>query len=245
MNIAIIDDIETETQIFKDAVKEYSALNRLGITINSFTSAEDFLADYKPLKYTFIVMDIYMDGMTGLEAAGKVKEQDKDAIRVFLSSSNDDFPAAFRLHAFDFLQKPTKKERIFELLNDILCHTTEVCENLEFICEKETIRLPYNRIAAVCANGHYSDITDDTAKIWNSHSSYSAILALLSEDKRFLEINRGIIVNMDTITSFEAGICILRNGIRLPMNVKRRRAIEQTWQNYILTVLRNETIRRK
>ena len=162
-----------------------------------------------------------------------------------MSSSSDDYPAAFRLHAYDFLQKPTEKKRIFELLDDIMARKTAICGSLEFICEKETVRLTYNRIAAVCANGHYSDISDETAKLWSSHSSYSTLLELLSADKRFLESNRGIIVNMDMMTSFDAGACILRNGIRLPMNVKRRKAIEQTWQNYILTVLRNETVRRK
>jgi DNA-binding LytR/AlgR family response regulator len=245
MNIAVVDDIPEETLRFREVVKEYSELNRTEAEISCFGSAEEFLADYAPLKYTLIIMDIYMGGMTGLEAVQKIREQDKDALIVFLSSSSDHYPEAFRLHVYDFLQKPTEKKRIFELLDDIMTQETETGENLEFICEKETVRLPYSRVAALCASGHYSDITDDKAEVWNSHNSYSSLYGLLSADRRFLEINRGITVNMDMITEFSDGICCLRNGTKFSMNVKRRKSLEQTWQNYILTVMRNETVRRK
>ena len=245
MNIAIIDDMESETAGFRDAVKEYSAINRLDIDIRCFGSAEEFLADYAPLKYTVIILDIYMKEMTGLEAAKLIKEQDKDALIVFLSSSSDHFPDALRLHAYDFINKPTDKERVFGLLDDIFRQKTEICSNLIFTSSKETLRMPYSVIAAVCANGHYCDVTDGDGALYNAHISYSSAAASLAEDSRFLEINRGVIVNMDMITEFDKEGCRLSNGMNFSLNVRRRRELVQTWQNYTFAVLRNETIRRK
>ncbi len=149
MNIAIIDDMESEIAEFRDAVKEYSAINRLDIEITYFGSAEEFLADYTPLKYTVIIIDIFMKDMTGLEAARQIKEQDKDALIVFLSSSSDHFPDALRLHAYDFINKPTDRERVFGLLDDIFRQKTEICRNLIFTSGRETLRMPYSVIAAV------------------------------------------------------------------------------------------------
>ena len=245
MNIAIVDDVAEETRKFRDAVREYSALNRTVIDIVCFSSAEDFLADYAPLRYSMIVLDIYMDGMSGIEAAKKIKEQDRDALIVFLSSSSDHFPDALRLHAYDFLNKPTDKRRIFELLDDILMQKTEVCGSLGFTCGKETIRIPYNCIASISASGHYTEITDESTEVYKTRTSYTSIMELLSGDKRFLEINRGIVVNMDMITSFDDGICCMKSGKTFPTNVKNRKILEQTWQNYMFAVMRNETIRRK
>lgn len=245
MNIAIIDDMESETADFREAVKEYSALNRLDIEIRCFGSAEEFLADYTPLKYTLIIMDIYMKEMTGIEAARLIKEQDKDALIVFLSTSSDHFPDALRLHAYDFINKPTDKERVFGLLDDIFRQKTEICSSLIFTSGKETLSMPYNTIAAVCANGHYCDVTDGDGAVYSARISYSSAAVSLSEDSRFLEINRGVIVNMDMITEFDKEGCRLSNGMSFSLNIRRRRELVQTWQNYTFAVLRNETIRRK
>lgn len=246
MNIAIVDDVPAETTEFINAVKEYSGLNRFEAEVTCFGSAEEFLAHFAPLKYTLIVMDIYMTGQTGLEAVGKIKELDKNALIVFMSSSDEHYPDALRLHAFDFLHKPPSKERIFELLDDITEKTTAVCSNLEFVCDKETIRLPYNRIAAIIASGHYSEITDDDKTVYKTRMPYSTVCEILSADSRFLEINRGTTVNLDMITKIDdKNVCHLKNGTDLPVNVKKCRNIINTWQNYMFAVLRNETIRRK
>lgn len=46
-----------------------------------------------------------MDGMTGLDAVRKIRETDRDALIVFVSSSGDHFPDALMLHAYDYLRK--------------------------------------------------------------------------------------------------------------------------------------------
>ena len=246
MNIAIVDDIEMEIKAFIHFAKEYGSLNRIEIEVTSFCCAEDFLADYAPLKYTFIVLDIFMNGMTGLEAAAKIRERERNALIVFLSSSEEHYPEALRLHAFDFLNKPTTKERIFRLLDDITSRVTEPSSNLKFACGKETIRLPYSRIASVTSSGHYSEITDEDKTVYKTRKTYTEICTVLFEDKRFLEINRGTSVNLDMIVNIDnEGICLMKNGISFPINVKNSKSIRQIWQNYMFDVLRNETVRRK
>ena len=246
MNIAIVDDVQMETKAFIHSAKEYGALNRIEIDVTCFGSAEEFLADYSPLKYTLIIMDIYMDGISGLEAAEKVKERDRDALIVFLSSSEEHYPDALKLHAYDFLNKPTTKDRIFRMFDDITSKITEPCSNLKFTCGKETIRLPYTSIASVTSSGHYSEITDEDKNVYKTRISYTEVCKELSEDKRFLEINRGTAVNLDMIVNIDnGGICCLKNGISLPVNVKNCKTIRQMWQNYMFDVLRKETVRRK
>ena len=246
MNIAIVDDVPAETADLINAINEYSALNRLETEVSCFGSAEEFLADFSPLKYTFIVMDIYMNGQTGLEAVRKIRERDKNALIIFMSSSDEHYADALRLHAFDFLKKPPAKERIFELMDDVTEKTTDVCPSLEFVCSKETIRLPYDHIASISANGHYSEITAEDKSIYKTRMPYSAVYEILSADNRFLEINRGTTVNLDMITKIDdKGICHLTNGTDLPVNVKKCKTIINTWQNYMFAVLRNETRRRK
>ncbi len=46
----------------------------------SFISAEPLLDDYRPLQFTLIFMDIYMNGITGVEAVKKIREIDNETL---------------------------------------------------------------------------------------------------------------------------------------------------------------------
>ena len=69
MNIAIVDDEQAEIDSFLSVIKEYSLIAEAEITVSTFHSAEEFIEDYRPLAYTAVFMDIFMSGMTGVEAA--------------------------------------------------------------------------------------------------------------------------------------------------------------------------------
>ena len=52
----------------------------------------------------------------------------------------------------------------------------------------------------------------------------------------------GVLVNMDHVTGFSDNTCMLGGEIRLPVNIKNTKKIEQTWQNYIFAQKRNAAI---
>ncbi len=53
-----------------------------------------------------IFMDIYMEGMTGMESHRKHScAMDSDTLIVFLTASEEHMPDAFRFHAYDYISK--------------------------------------------------------------------------------------------------------------------------------------------
>ncbi|MBQ9567673.1 MAG: response regulator transcription factor [Lachnospiraceae bacterium] len=86
MNIAIVDDEQTEIDSFLSVIKEYSLMAGVEITVSAFHSAEEFIKGYRPLAYTAVFMDIFMSGMTGVDAARRILEADRHAIIIFLTS---------------------------------------------------------------------------------------------------------------------------------------------------------------
>ena len=69
MNIALVDDSSSDRNLFASLLREYASIHRLDLDIESFASAEALLAAYHPLRYTAIFLDVYMEGMSGAEAA--------------------------------------------------------------------------------------------------------------------------------------------------------------------------------
>ena len=242
MNIAIADDIPEETKPLKDFLTEYSLLNKLDLTIEDFMSAEALLEEYRPYRYTVIFLDIYMDGMTGVDAARKIRDEDSDTFLVFLTSSSAFMPEAFSLHAFEYMEKPVKREKVFSLLDDILKLKTDRSSTpiLEFSCNRSTVRLPFENVVFVRSDGNYQEILDKDGNTFRTRTRFNNLHSELTKDPRFLLILRGMLVNMDYIRRFDTDVCYIRDDIRLPINQKNSEAIEQTWKNYIFQKIRKE-----
>ena len=112
MNIALVDDMPRELSRLSGIIEEYAAEHQLPVELVTFDSAEALLKAYRPLQYTLIFMDIYMDGMTGVEAVKKIRETDKETLIVFLTTSSDHAFDALTVHAYQYILKVPEKETL-------------------------------------------------------------------------------------------------------------------------------------
>ena len=244
MNIAIIDDTAVDRLLLSKTLKDYFASRGLDADISEFENAEAFLQTYRPLMYTIVFMDIYMKGKNGIEAAAEFRKSDCDTLLVFLTSSGEHRPEAFSAHAYDYLQKPVDKNRLVALMNDIMKLRPESGKEFTFLADKAEKHIPFSEITAVRSDGHYLEINDRSGASYRTRLTFSAAEEQLSKDSRFLLVLRGVIVNMDHILSFGDDGCELSGGLRLPINVRNSRRLEQIWKNYIFAKVRRETMMR-
>ena len=241
MNIAIVDDRAKERDALKALLVEYAAANRLALSLRELASGEDFLAAFAPFTYTVIFLDIYMDGMTGMETAKSIRKTDTDTPVIFLTTSREHMGDAFSIHAFDYIEKPVSREKLFKCMDDLLkTHTILCTETLDFTYDRADHRLPFPDIVAVrTAESNYLDITDKRGESYHIRMTFSSVCERLGTDSRFLTVNRGILVNMDYIVRFENGVCVLKNGREYPVFTKKVKETEQKWQNYIFHRIRS------
>lgn len=239
MNIALVDDVQMEMERIKIILKNYAATNSLNIEIDSFSSGEEFLSAYEPFRYSIVFMDIYMNGMSGVDVAKRLRTLDPNAILIFLTGSADHMPDAFRCHAFDYLQKPAKPKDLYRVMDDIIKKCTNLEGHLTFSCNKTDYSIPYGDIIAVCAADHYLEITDKAGKVYKVRATFSSVSKQLIEDNRFLLIIRGTLVNMDYIVCFRDGSCHLKGNMQLPISLRNSKKLEQIWNNYTFTQQHN------
>ena len=248
MNIAIVDDEAKEIETLASVLREYAVAGQMDITIHAFCSAEEILQNYHPYAYTAIFMDVYMDGLDGVSAARQILAIDRQAVLIFLTSSDQHMPEAFSLHAYDYIGKPAKKERIFKVMDDVMIRQTEYIASprLTFTHNRQKISLPYLDIVLIrTAARNYLEILDASGTTYCVRLTFSDAVEFLSNDHRFLLILRGVLVNMDFIKKMEKEICELADGTRLSLNVKNAKELTATWQNYKLDCIRNERRRKR
>lgn len=238
MRIALIDDEAEYRALLEKTVNSYLASRKIDAQIESFSDAESFLKVWEPLKYTIIFMDIYMPGMSGIEAAEKIREQDDSSILIFCTTSMDHMPDAFACHAFDYVVKPAIQDRVDKVMDDAMHVLPQLQRYFTFDWNGQKIRMLNADLVAVTTNGHYLTLDDRLGHSYSIRMTMSELLAEVGEDARFLEINRGIVVNMEHVTSMSGTRCVMANGKSLPIKVRNSTEIIQKWQDFCFNEIR-------
>lgn len=245
MNIAIVDDRKEDREKLGGILLEYAADSGEKLNIEHFDSAEALLDNYQPFLYAILFLDIYMDGMTGMQAAKIIRETDRDVILVFLTTSEEHHVEALHNHAFDYIEKPADPAQVFRIMDDILKRKTDLTQSLSFSVNRTKYHLALNDIVAISASSHNVEIYDKYGNTYAPRLTFSSVCDEIFQDKRFLLIMRGVIVNMDFIQSFRSGVCHLESGMQFPCNLRKEKQFISTWQNYIFQKLRKEAMERR
>jgi len=90
--------------------------------VRCFDSAESFLSRYDPREVACLLVDIRMDGMSGLELQDKLLER-KSPLPIVFITGHGDVPMAvdtMKKGALDFIQKPFKEEQLVLLVERML-----------------------------------------------------------------------------------------------------------------------------
>jgi len=238
MRIAIVDDLSEEATSMEKLLCSFADEKNISPNISRFISGEEFLDALKKDSFDIIFMDIYMDGMTGVETAKAMRKKYSRCILIFLTTSLEHMQAAFSCHAFEYIQKPASYERVREVMTDVINILPNNSQYMEFTCNRHSVRLMYSDFAVAVSSDHYIDITDISGHVYKTRMKFSDFTAPLLNDSRFLQINKGILVNMDWVVSFENNMCIMRNNLRMPVKVRDRVQIEEHWLRYSFEQIR-------
>ena len=116
IKVAVCDDLEEDRQVLVNLLSEYTDKNNLYVKIQEFTSGEAFLAS-DTSEYSLVFMDIFMDGINGMETAKALIVRNSRVQIVFESTSTEFAAEAFDIEALHYLVKPVKKEKLFGILD--------------------------------------------------------------------------------------------------------------------------------
>ena len=114
--ISLVDDDESVRSALKRLIKS------VGLKVNEFASAEDFLNFATPSEAACLVLDLRLPGMSGLELQAKLLAANCHIPIVFISAHGDGQARAQALAAgaIDFLQKPFSEKALFDAINSAL-----------------------------------------------------------------------------------------------------------------------------
>lgn len=240
MKIAIIDDEKYQFDILKDTCTEYGNNNNIKIDTDYYEDGNVFL-NHLDNNYSICFIDIYMSAINGIDLAKKLREINKDIVIVFVTTSSDFMAEAFSVHAFHYITKPYEKEKIFQVLTDSIAILPDVAHYIEVMCDKKRIRIKIKNLVSCESDGHYLLLTTSDNKQLRVRMTQSKFIDDTKNYNELIQINRGIIVNIDYIKEINNSDCILFNNMVFPIKVREKKSIENKINQYIFCKLRKQS----
>ncbi len=241
MRVALVDDLPLDREQIARVLSDYENEKHVAFNISPFDSGEAFLSAYKPLKYDLVFLDIYMCGMSGLETAAKIREHDDHTKIVFLTTSKDCQAQAIHFHVYDYVNKEDQAKQIPKIMDRILHKPATPPEPVLLIyCDRKSVKILPKNIISVVSDGNHLLIDTTDGVTYTPRMTFASVKDTLETDSRFLEILRGILVNMNYIEDLSDNTCFLNDGRQYPISLRKSRQIIRTWHDFLYEQVRGE-----
>lgn len=209
------------------------------LVCDHYESGDAFLAAFPSKEYQVVFLDICMEGTNGIETARILRRTDPDLLLVFVTSSPEYVWDAFPVHPFDYLLKPYREEKLFQLADELRRVLFRAEPELEVRIARQQVHLPLRKIQYAMAQNHYVRIVSDDGEC-RAVSTFSQVEQLLRAQENFIVCNRGVILNMDKVLRLDCDCFEMLDGICLPVRQKDKNSLFAQFTQYQFRHMRRE-----
>ncbi len=238
INIAICDDNINICSEIENILLEYKNENNVKFNIDIFNSGNKFL-EYLTLGYTYdiLFLDIQIGDLTGVDVGDFIRNKLKDRYMKIVYVSNFEKYAMklFDLKPTNFLIKPLDKNKLKEVLNDMLYDLKIQSEEFIFSFKNVIFKIKYKDIIyfeKIKLSKNIKLITTNNEYIFKDN------LNKIQENLKvndFIKINKSILVNFNHIKVFNPNQfkIILTSEEELPLSKNRIKDIKEAYFNLL------------
>lgn len=207
VKIGICDDEPEMRKPLRQILEQVLQLQGVEYLISESESGEELTAGISCLDIDILFLDIEMRSLDGIETAKLLRRKGMKGIIIFVTAYPDFVFQGYEVHAFHYILKPYRKEKIEEVLRQAL-HELDLSKERYFVIEQKArvIRIPLSQTIAF-----QSDRRKVEALL---EEDFVAFYGRIDEVYRelpscFIRIHNRYIVNLNYVTTLEKDRCIL------------------------------------
>ena len=206
-----------------------------------FASGEELLAAYEPQHFDLLLSDIYMTGMTGVEAVGNIRRIDQDIPIAFITSSAEFALESYRLSALKYIEKPFQKKDIEEILG-LARMKRDSAPSLTVQQGGKETGIRFSRIYYLEQQTHQLSIVtaDGTVTVYER---LSALVPQL-EAAGFFTPHKSYCVNLAHVCGVDAELrCFqMPDGSNVPIRRETMKKAQKAFEEFLFRKTREETL---
>lgn len=212
ISMAVIEDNEE----FAGMLKRRIALETdwgVPVSVSVYLSPAEFLKDIAGgASVDVAFLDVEMPGMNGMELAAEIRTRNREMLLVFVSSFSQYAVEGYQVYAFDYLLKSQMDRRWDKLAGRLKKALGESREKLYTVQTlNRTERIPINDILYIYKEEKYALIAVGRERI-AVRKTMREVAEELKGHKQFVQVKKGILVNMEKIQKATARELVMKDG---------------------------------
>lgn len=199
--VGICDDEAQMRKTLRQPLERTLQLLGQEYRIFEYSSGEELLKRHRKERLDILFLDVEMKGINGMETAGALRKEGAGMLFIFVTAFPDYVFQGYEVHAFHYILKPYKEQKIAEVLEQAVKELDSHAERY-FIVEQKagSRRIPVSRVIAFCSNGRKLTIIMNEEEI-EFYGKLDEVCKSLPD--YFVRIHNRFLINLNYITAVE------------------------------------------
>ena len=204
--------------------------------IAEYADGTPLLSDYEDgdvETFDLIFLDIFMSGSNGVQVAKALREYDRNAAIVFVTSTDAYAMEGYVVHAYDYLLKPIKASEIIRVLEEFI-HSFHRDRKASLLVKnkRRKERIKYGEITYIESQTPYVYIHLRDGSVYRIMAKLQEVECEL-KGRSFLRSHQSFIVNMASVQSADHSF-YLADGTEIPIRRQSRKVIREQYYQYVM-----------
>lgn len=233
IKIAVCDDERSVRESIVKALDRYRSENGIEMEVQEFASADSLLTSY-PDGVDLILLDIYMPGTDGMDAARSIREFDSEVCIIFITTMYQRAIEGYKVRAFGFIRKPVSYEEFSHEISDAISSIERSRSRDHVITVRsagKSYRVPVSQISYCEVRGHYISMC-----INGDIKEYRCPIRELEEQLSsygFFRCHASYLVSADAIQEIRQTDILLKDGNVVPISQRKRKAFLSSLSEFL------------
>jgi DNA-binding LytR/AlgR family response regulator len=217
INIIVCDDDNNSLRLNCYYIERLVSRLNVDANVISFNNGANVLEFAGIIDIAFL--DIGLNDMSGIILAANLLKKNPRIITVFITGHREFAYEAFNVEAFGFLVKPYDPERLERIFRKAILQFNNMrimLHNAPLVITEDNIKKKINQCNILYIERVHSQSVIITKSY--KHYVYETITSLANRlEENFIQINQGIIINMDETSDLNGRHAIMKTGEIFPV----------------------------
>lgn len=239
MVLAICDDEKDERALLNELLKRYAREHELDFQICQYDSGEALLNAFLKDQPQILFLDIYMNGITGVQTAQQLRQIDTEVRIIFITTSEAHFSDGFAVDATHYLVKPADYGQLCECLRRCKAVTNKKEKKITVKVHRQELTIKHRDIFYIEAvrNGIVIHHKGGSTKVY---IPFSQIIKSF-DYADFLQCHRAFLVNLKKVDKVADDCFVMQNKAIVPIRQADVVRIKAYYFNYFMDTLRERS----
>lgn len=198
-----------------------------------FDSGEALLGNNPSGCFDLVLMDIYMDGISGVEAARRIRNTDPEIPVAFVTTSKEHALDGYRLNVNRYLEKPVSQKA----MDDVLLFALDRRENppgITILVQGRPLSLPVRRLLYVEQKAHYLTFHLLDNKTIQAKGKLDELMPQL-EAFPFFRCHKSYLANLAFVTGIDRELMVfhMRGGEKVYIRRENFKKAREAWELFL------------